>query len=140
MKPRNWFRARAASLALISGIVAVATFHSAASFARAQDQIVQLRSPQSVRGFIGGESHDSYAIRARKGQKLTVQISWHHEGSNEADFSVSESADFSGDIVGFGTKSNGGKSWSGKILKTKIYYVYVTAHPTAHYVLKVATE
>ena len=140
MKPRNWFQTRAASLALISGVVAVAAFYSAAPFARAQDRIVVLRSPQSVRGFIGGESHDSYAIRARKGQKLTVQLSWHHEGHNKADFFVSESDDFSGGVVGFGTKSNGRKSWSGTIPKTKMYYVYVTAHFTAHYVLKVATE
>ena len=137
---RSWFQGSAASLALSSGIVVVATFYSAAPLANAQGRNVELRSPQSVRGFIGGESHDSYAIRARKGQELTVHISWQRVGSNEADFSVSESADFNGDNVGFGTKSDGGKSWSGRILKTKIYYVYVTAHPTAHYVLMVSTQ
>jgi hypothetical protein len=140
MKPRNWFPATAASLAPVSIIVAVATFFFVAPFACAQDHTVELRSPESVRGFVGGESHDSYAIRACKGQTLTVQISWHHELDNQADFSVSESANFGGDTIGFGTKSNNGKSWSGKILKTRLYYVYVTAHPTAHYILRVTTK
>jgi len=36
----------------------------------------RLRSPAVVKGFIGGESHDSYVIRAPKGRSLIVQISW----------------------------------------------------------------
>jgi hypothetical protein len=140
MKPRNWFRATAASLALASIIVAVGTISFAAFFTCAQDHALELRSPESVRGFVGGESHDSYAIRVSKGQTLTVQISWLHESDNQADFSVSESADFSGGIVGFGEKSNNGKSWNGKISKAGIYYIYVTAHPTAHYVLRVTAK
>src|SRR5947209_5742933 len=35
--------------------------------------LIRLRSVASVRGFIGGESHDSYVIHARKGSVLTVR-------------------------------------------------------------------
>ena len=96
----------------------------------------RLRSPSTVRGFIGGESHDSYVIRARKGQVLTVQISWRRENDNNAQFTISDSPDFGGQVE-FGKESNNGKRWSGRIPKTKDYYIYVIAHPTAHYTLRV---
>jgi hypothetical protein len=98
----------------------------------------RLRSPAVARGTIGGESHDSYVIRARKGQTMTVKISWRSEGENNASFTVSESADFfSAQQVGFGEESDGGKRWTGKIPQTRDYFIYVTAHPTADYVLRV---
>ena len=96
----------------------------------------RLRSPSTVRGFIGGESHDSYVIRARKGQVLTVQISWRRENDNNAQFTISDSPDFGGQVE-FGKESNNGKRWSGRIPRTKDYYIYVIAHPTAHYTLRV---
>jgi hypothetical protein len=110
MKPWDWFRATASSLALASIVVAVATLSFAAPFTRAQDNVVELRSQESVRSFVGGESHNSYAIRVSKGQTLAVHITWLHESNNQADFSVSESADFGVDTIGFGKKSDDGKS------------------------------
>ncbi len=101
----------------------------------------RLRSPASVRGFIGGESHDSYVIRARKGQLLKVRLSWRREGDNRASLSVSEPQDFySAEPAKFGTEYDGGRRWAGRIPKTGNYYVYVVAHPSAHYTLKVSAR
>ena len=98
----------------------------------------RLRSPATVNGFIGGESHDSYVIRGRKDRTMTVQISWRIESDNRAEFTVSGMPDFfNSEPVSFGNQSNGGKRWSGKIPKTGDYYIYVVAHPTAHYKLSV---
>ena len=123
-----------------------ATLLFATNIAWGQGQMKRLRSPATVRGFIGGESHDSYEIHARQGQILTVQISWRTEhrkdlGDNRAEFFVSESPNFDGDEqVKFGKESDQGKRWSGKIPKTGDYYIYVTAHPTAHYTLRVTVR
>jgi hypothetical protein len=101
----------------------------------------RLRSPATARGFIGGESHDSYVIRARRGQVMTLQISWRREGDNHAEFTVSESANFfDAQQVEFGKTSDNNKRWTGKIPKTRDYYIYVVAHPTARYTLKVITK
>ena len=54
----------------------------------------RLRSQAIVKGFIGGESHDSYVIRASKGRTMIVQISWRREGDNRAEFTIRESQDF----------------------------------------------
>lgn len=98
----------------------------------------RLKSPATVTGFIGGEAHESYFIRARKGQTMTVQITWKKEDNNRAEFTVSRSANFyNGETVKFGKKSNKGKTWRGKIPATANYYIYVVAHPTAKYTLKV---
>jgi hypothetical protein len=78
-------------------------------------------------------------IRARKGQVLIVQISWRHADENEAQFIVSESPNFGG-AVEFGKESNKGKRWSGTIPKTQNYYIYIIAHPTAHYALRVTVK
>jgi hypothetical protein len=112
-----------------------------ASVARAQDDTIpkkRLRSPATVRSTIGGESHDSYVIKARRGQRMTVSISWRKEGDNEASFTVNRSSNFfSAEAVGFGKGSNHGRQWSGKIPETGNYYIYVTAHPVANYLLRV---
>ena len=101
----------------------------------------RLRSQALVKGFIGGESHDSYVIRARKGQTMSVQISWRLVNKNHAEFSVSGSPDgFSGELVDFGRQSKKGVRWSGKIPRTGDYYVYVYAHPTAHYTLRIISN
>ncbi len=101
----------------------------------------RLRSPATVKGFIGGESHDSYVIRARKGQTMTVQISWRRKDDNRAEFTVSESSNFfTGGQVTFGKSSDNDKRWSGKIPKTGSYYLYVVAHPTARYTLSVTVK
>jgi len=125
-------------------LVALATLLLAASITSAQDDTTpkqRLRSPATARSTIGGESHDSYVIRARKGQTMTVQISWQRTSDNRAEFTVSESANFfNGAPVGFGNASKNGKRWSGRIPRTADYYIYVVAHPTADYRLRVTVR
>ncbi len=125
-------------------LLALATLLLAAGVAAAQEEMTlkdttpkrRLRSPASARGFIGGESHDSYVVRARRGQTLTVRISWRREGGNRAEFSVSESPDFyTAEPAEFGAAS--GRRWSGKVPRSGDYYIYVVAHPTARYTLRV---
>jgi len=122
-------------------LLATVTILLAASPSRAQDDTTpkkRLRSPAITRGVIGGESHDSYVIRARKGQTMTVRISWRPEGDNNAEFTVSESANFFGaEQVGFGSLSADSRRWTGRIPKSRDYYIYVVAHPTVHYTLRV---
>ena len=130
MKPASSLFIFAAVLLLLSAAVA-----------SAQDDTTpkkRLQSPATVRSTIGGESHDSYVIKARRGQRMTVNISWRKEGDNEASFTVSRASNFfSAEAVGFGKESNNGRHWSGKIPETGSYYIYVTAHPVATYVLRV---
>src|SRR5215468_8697971 len=69
--------------------------------AQEHEYVKRLRTPATVKGLIGGESHNSYVIHAREGQVMTVQISWRpaHDqalGDNRAEFFVSESPDFNG--------------------------------------------
>jgi hypothetical protein len=98
----------------------------------------RLRGSATVRGFIGGESHDNYVIRARKGQTLSVLLSWRREGDNQASFTVSESPDYyTGEPVNFGVESGDGRQWVGRIPKNGDYYIDVVAHPVAHYTLRV---
>jgi hypothetical protein len=101
----------------------------------------RLRSLVPVRGFIGGESHNDYVVRAREGQTLTVRLSWRREGDNGASLAVSESPDFySGELAKFGTEYDNGTRWVGKIPRSGDYYVYVVAHPSAYYTIKVVVR
>lgn len=124
--------------------VAIAILLFTANSAGAQEDTTpkkRLRSPATVRGFIGGESHDSYVIRARKGRTMTVQIFWRRESDNRAEFTVSESPDFfDGQQVNFGRGSDNGARWRGRSPKTGDYYIYVVAHPGALYTLKVSVK
>ncbi len=120
---------------IVSAILLVAAYSAQAQADRTPKK--RLTSPVAVKNYVGGEAHDSYVIRALKGQTLTVNISWRRRGDNRAEFSVSRSANFyTGDPVNFGVESLGGKRWRGKIPRTGNYYIYVVAHPTAHYTLK----
>ena len=116
----------------------------AANVVWAQDDTTpkkRLQSPATARGFIGGESHDGYVIRVRKGQTLTVDLSWRLKDDNRAEFTVSESSNFfNGEQVNFGKSSDNGKRWSGKVPKTGNYYIYVVGHPTARYKLLVTVK
>src|SRR5215467_3082190 len=122
----------------------IALLLGGASTAREHTQVV--RSPVTVKGFIGGESHDTYVIHAVAAQTMTVSISWKPEhdpdtGDNHAEFWVEPLDDFNGDrAVKFGQESKDGKSWSAAIPKTGDYYIDVMAHPTAHYTLKVRVK
>ena len=101
----------------------------------------RLRVPAAVRGFIGGESHDSYAVRVRRGQTLTVYLSWRREGDNQASFKVSESPDYyTGEPVKFGAESDGGRRWVGRVPRSGDYYIDVVAHPSARYTLRVSVR
>jgi hypothetical protein len=57
---------------------------------------------------------------------------------NRAQFSVSAS-EF-GEQVSFGAETNGGRTWTGTIPQTGVYFISVTAHPTARYTLRVTKE
>ncbi len=125
-------------------LVTLATLLLTANLTWAQEDTTpkkRLRSPATARGFIGGESHDSYVINVRKGRTLTVQISWQLKDDNRAEFTVSESSNFfSGEPVSFGKASADGKRWSGQVPKTADYYIYVVGHPTARYKLLVTVK
>lgn len=125
-------------------LIALAIVLLAANSSWAQEDTIpkkRLRSPATAKGVIGGESHDSYVIYARKGRRMTVQISWQRADDNRAEFTVSKSANFfNGPQVGFGKASDNGKRWSGKIPRTADYYIYVVAHPTAQYTLRVSLK
>ena len=126
-------------------LVALPVFLLAGDIACGQEHMRRLRTPATVRSFIGGESHDSYVIRARKGETMTVQISWRREhgelGDNHAEFFVGKLPDFDGNgRVKFGEESNQGKRWRGRVPQTGNYYIYVMGHPTAHYTLKVTVR
>jgi len=102
--------------------------------------IKRLGNPASVRGFIGGESHDSYVVNVSRGRVLAVSLSWRREGDNRAEFAVTESPNSDSEPVKFGKWSHGGKRWIGKVPKSGDYYVQVFAHPTAHYTLGVTVK
>lgn len=98
----------------------------------------RLRSPATVRGFIGGESHDPYVIRVRRGRTLEVSLSWRREGDNRAYLTVSESPDYyTGEPVRFGAMSDDGRRWVGRVPRSGDYYIDVVAHPAARYTLRV---
>jgi hypothetical protein len=115
----------------------------AADSALAEKFTQTLRSPATVKGLIGGESHDSYSIHAYAGQTMTIWIFWKPEhgelGDNHAEFFVSDSPEFGGNVT-FGRASDDGKNWTGKVPKTGNYYIYVMGHPSVHYILKLAVK
>ena len=123
-------------------IVAISLFVTCVTWAQTDTTPKkQLKSPATVKSVIGGEAHNSYVIHATKGQTMTVQISWQRDGDNRAEFTVSTSANFfNGESVKFGKESMNGKQWSGKTPKSGKYYIYVVAHPTAKYILKVTVK
>lgn len=126
-------------------LAAIAILGVAAHSTYAQEDTVpkkRLRSPAVARGEIGGESHASYVIRARKGQTLTVRISWKIEGDNKASFGVSKSASFfgGGEEEKFGKESDDGKKFVGRVPRTGDYFIYVTAHPLASFTLRVTVK
>ena len=95
----------------------------------------RLRPPVTIHGGIGGEAQDRYVIRARKGQTLTVQLSWRKEGDNTASFSITPDNESGESLIG--QSSDDGKRWTGKIPRTGNYLLSVMAHPSARYTLRV---
>jgi len=118
--------------AIILGVLATS------AFAQPRTKPKRVHAPATIRGLVGGESNDTYVVHVRKGRQLTVEISWKKEDDNTASFSVTDSRD--GGTLSFGKESDGGRKWSGKVPKTGDYFIEVVAHPSAHYVLKVAAK
>lgn len=126
---------------LLATILAILVFSSIATAQIDSSPRIRLRSPAVVRGFIGGESHDSYVIRAVEGQTMIVQITWRREGKNGAGFEITDTPTyFDTESVSFGNTSDDGKRWTGVIPKTGDYYIHVVAYPTAHYKLTVVID
>jgi hypothetical protein len=138
------FSMRITQLKKLLPVVALAIVFCVANVANGQEYVKRLRNPAAVKGLIGGESHNSYVIRVRKGQTLTVQISWKHEhdvnGDNHAEFFVSDLPNFASATFEFGKEFNNGKRWTGTVPKTGDYYIYVNAYPTAYYSLRAAVR
>ena len=118
--------------AIILGVLATG------AFAQPRTKPKRVQAPATIRGLVGGESNDTYVVHVRKGRQLTVEISWKKEDDNTASFSVTDSRN--GGTISFGKESDGGRKWSGKVPKTGDYFIEVVAHPSAHYVLKVAAK
>lgn len=126
---------RLLTLVMIISIVALLPTVSAGQTA---PKAKRLHAPATVRGLVGGESHEAYVVRVPKGRTLTVEISWRSEDNNTASFGVGTNADF--EPVTFGKESADGKRWTGKVPRTGDYFIEVVAHPRAHYVLKVTIK
>lgn len=104
-----------------------------------------MRTTAEAEGTIGGESHDSYAFFAVRGQRLTVRISWdkHEEfEDNNAGCSISYGGEtFTDDSGVFQTTGAERESTTtGKVPRTGDYHLFVVAHPVADYRLRVTLE
>ena len=130
-------RSRQVAFVLASAVVLIAS----TSLVQAQEQEAEALSfpgggkTAVVRSFIGGESHDSYVFHVRGGRKVTVKIT---SRANRAHFTVSAS-EF-GDPVSFGKSTADGRTWTGTIPETGVFFISVVAYPTARYTLRVTKE
>ncbi len=84
------------------------------------------RYSATVRGFIGGESHNTYTFRAFAGQRVTVKLS---SRGNAASFSMA--TDSGGEFPG--TSSENDTRFTATIPETGCYSISVVAHPDARY-------
>ena len=116
-------------------IISIAALVPTVSAGQTAPKAKRLHAPATVRGLVGGESHNAYVVRVPKGRTLTVEISWRSEDNNTASFGVGTNADF--EPVTFGQEFADGKKWVGKVPRTGDYFIEVVAHPRANYVLKV---
>jgi len=125
-------------LLILAVIISIGALLPSAAAGQAAAKPKRLHAPATVRGLVGGESHDSYVVRVPKGRSLTVEISWRSEDNNTASFSVGKSPNF--EPVSFGKEYSDGKKWVGRVPRTGDYFIEVVAHPAAHYVLKVKVK
>ena len=87
----------------------------------------------AVKGKVGGEQHDAYAVELESGRTIRVAIS---SPKGKVSFSVCDSDNYSdAEPVKFGKRSSDSKSWEGVVSVTRVYYLYVTAYPEARYTL-----
>ena len=102
------------------------------------DRGLVLHVPCSVHGSIGGEAHAAYVYPVRKGESLIVRLAWEPEDANVAEFTISEGKTFeTAEPLAHGTWSRDGREWSGTMKKTGRVFIYVVAHPSAHYTLTI---
>jgi len=114
------------SLSLSTGV------HAREKHARA------LQVPSSVRGFVGGESHDAYRFHGARGEHVGIRLASLRASAEGAEMIVSDSPTF-GDAepaLG-GTLSEDGAAWDGTLRRSGWLYIYVVAHPSAHYRLTI---
>jgi hypothetical protein len=118
---------------LLFKIGAIVILIPSTSVCQQKEEFKPLPITATATGRIGGESHNSYIIHAREGQKITVQIT---STNNRAEFTVSTSSDFfNAEPASFGRATNKGRRWRGTVPQTGDYYIYVIAHPVANYTL-----
>lgn len=97
-----------------------------------------LRVPCRVTGYVGGESHDTYRIAVTKGERLEVRLDWRQSGRNRAEGALSADPDFGGGSpLSNGQWSRDGKRWTGTIDESGVLYLFVVAHPSAHYTVTI---
>jgi len=132
MSPKRLRLIHSLRLVLILSILATS------AFAQPMAKPKRVHAPATIRGLAGGEANVTYVVHVRKGQMLTVEISWKKEDDNTASFGMGTNKDL--EPVSFGMESNGGRKWSGRVPKTGDYFIEVVAHPSAHYVLKVTAK
>jgi hypothetical protein len=115
-------------------LIVVSVILLTATFALAQEDTSpkqKLRSGVTVKGEVGGEAHQSYVLRVRKGQTITLQISRRVPKGGNFNLTVSRSADFfNASGVKFGKETSGRTflRWTGKAPSSGNYYFYLTGH------------
>jgi hypothetical protein len=120
------------------------------SFAAAQEDTSpkqKLRSGVWFKGEVGGEAHQGYVIRARKGQTITVEISRRVPTGGNFNLTVSRSANFfNAEGVKFGKETSSKRRlvWTGKARASGNYYFYLTGHnpndPSIGYAMRVTVK
>jgi hypothetical protein len=114
-----------------------------ADFAAAQDaKPTRLRNGVNVKSFIGGEAHDYFTIRARRGQTITVQITRRLKRGGNFNLTVTKGASLSSSTDVNGTERSGRTwvSWTGRAPTTTNYYFDLTAYPPHKYTIRVTVR
>ena len=128
---------RRVRITLIAISVAAVVAVPRSGFARTQEARA-LKVPSTVHGLVGGESHDAYRLDVRKGEHLVVRLGWRAEKGTRAEATLSTSAAFeNAEPLTGGKWSADGREWTGTVGETGTIYVYVVAHPSAHYTLRI---
>lgn len=94
----------------------------------------KLRSGITVADAVGGEGHNGYFIRVRKGQTISVQIARQVPRDGNFNLTVSRSANFfNAREVKFGKETSRQRwlGWKGKVPATGNYYFYLTGFAPA---------
>jgi hypothetical protein len=105
---------------------------------RAPAEQRELAVPGSARGYVGGESHDRYRIAVSKGDRLEIRLTWRRSSGNRAEASVSKSPDLgSAESLQGGQWSRDGRTWRGTIDEEGVIYLFVVAHPSASYTVRI---